>query len=225
MCAFVSWRLCVNCRFNRRHQLFGPLFSGRYQALMVDGSGNGYLKTVCDAVHLNPARAGRLQPEPSLSGYRWSRGPEYLKAPGKRWAWLRVDRLLGEYRIARDSAAGRRVLEQALEERRQAEAGADYKAIRRGWCLGEETFRKELLARMTERIGAEQYGAERLETDVEKAERMLGEELQARRWQETDLSKRAQGDLGKVKIAGRLRAETVRTVKWIAARLRMGTAG
>lgn len=35
-------------RFNRRHKLFGPLFSGRYKALIVDGSGNGYLKTVCD---------------------------------------------------------------------------------------------------------------------------------------------------------------------------------
>jgi putative transposase len=28
-------------RFNRRHQLFGHLFSGRYQSLVVDGRGNG----------------------------------------------------------------------------------------------------------------------------------------------------------------------------------------
>src|SRR5664279_921923 len=47
-------------RFNRRHHLSGHLFSGRYKALIVDGSGNGYLKTVCDYVHLNPARAGLL---------------------------------------------------------------------------------------------------------------------------------------------------------------------
>jgi len=33
---------------------------GRYKALIVDGSGNGYLKTVCDYVHLNPARAAWL---------------------------------------------------------------------------------------------------------------------------------------------------------------------
>src|SRR5688572_30567837 len=38
-------------RFNRRHKLFGHLFSGRYKSLLVDGSGNGYLKTVCDYVH------------------------------------------------------------------------------------------------------------------------------------------------------------------------------
>src|SRR6266849_1553446 len=35
-------------RFNRRHKVFGHLFSGRYKSLIVDGSGNGYLKTVCD---------------------------------------------------------------------------------------------------------------------------------------------------------------------------------
>jgi putative transposase len=43
-------------RFNRRHKLFGHLFSGRYKSLIVDGSGNGYLRTVCEYVHLNPAR-------------------------------------------------------------------------------------------------------------------------------------------------------------------------
>src|SRR2546426_12823276 len=34
-------------RFNRRHQLSGHLFSGRYKSLVVDGSGKGYLRTVC----------------------------------------------------------------------------------------------------------------------------------------------------------------------------------
>ena len=32
--------------------------SGRYKNLMVDGSGGGYLKRVCDYVDLNPVRAG-----------------------------------------------------------------------------------------------------------------------------------------------------------------------
>ena len=58
-----------------------------------------------------------------------------------------------------------------------------------------------------------------------QAERIVHAELQRRRWQETDLAKRAKGDVGKVKIAGRLRAETVMTVKWIAERLQMGRAG
>jgi len=34
--------------------------------------------------------------------------------------------------------AGRRQLEQAMEERRGAEEDGQFKAIRRGWCLGRE---------------------------------------------------------------------------------------
>jgi REP element-mobilizing transposase RayT len=224
--AGMKWLLgTYTGRFNRRHKLFGHLFSGRYKALIVDGSGNGYLKTVCDYVHLNPARAKLLRPEQPLRGYRWSSWPEYLKRPGKRWRWLRVDRLLGENRIPLDSAAGRRQLEAVLEERRAQETGADYKRLRRGWCLGTDSFRKELLGQMKERLGAEHYGAERQETAEAQAEGIVTEELKRRRWREEDLGRRAKGDAGKVELAARLRVETVMTVKWIAERLQMGAPG
>jgi REP element-mobilizing transposase RayT len=85
--AGMKWFLgTYTSRFNRRHKLFGHLFSGRYKALIVDGSGNGYLKTVCDYVHLNPARAGLVTAAAALNQYRWSSWPEYLKRPAKRWA-------------------------------------------------------------------------------------------------------------------------------------------
>ena len=83
-------------RHNRRHREFGHLFSGRYKALLVDGSGDGYLKTVCDYVHLNPVRARLLSRRQPLSDFFWSSYPLYLGAPGKRPSWLRTDRLLGE---------------------------------------------------------------------------------------------------------------------------------
>ena len=35
-------------RFHRRHRLFGHLFSGRSKSLIVDGSGRGDLRTVCE---------------------------------------------------------------------------------------------------------------------------------------------------------------------------------
>jgi REP element-mobilizing transposase RayT len=224
--AGMKWLLgTYTGRFNRRHKLFGHLFSGRYKALIVDSSGNGYLKTVCDYVHLNPARAKLLRPEQPLRAYRWSSWPEYLKRPGKRWPWLRVDRLLGENRIPLDSTAGRRQLEGALEGRRAEETGADYKRVRRGWCLGDESFRKELLGQMKERLGAEHYGEERQETAEAQAEGIVAEELKRRRWREEDLGRRAKGDAVKVALAARLRAETVMTVKWIAERLQMGSPG
>ena len=55
-------------------------------------------------------------------------------------------------------------MRRALEERRGAEEGEEFKPIRRGWCLGEEKFREELLTQMSERMGAEHYGEERAET-------------------------------------------------------------
>ncbi len=88
---------------------------------MVDGSGNGYLKTVCDYVHLNPARAKLAGPEEPLRNYEWSSWPAYLVAPSQRPGWLHVGQLLGEYGIPKDSRSGRRELEQALEEHRRAE--------------------------------------------------------------------------------------------------------
>src|SRR5579863_4084362 len=112
-------------RFNRRHQWFGHLFSGRYKAPVVEGSGTGYFKSVCDYVHLNPARAGLLKPEQPLAAYEWSSWPEYLKRPAQRRPWLRGDRLLGEWGIQADNAAGRRRLEQGLEQRREGEQSGE----------------------------------------------------------------------------------------------------
>jgi putative transposase len=224
--AGMKWFLgAYTGRFNRRHRLFGHLFSGRYKALVVDGSGTGYLKTVCDYVHLNPSRAKLLTPEQPLRAYRWSSWLEYLKRPRQRWPWLSVGRVLGEYHIPKDSAAGRRQLERALEQRRAAETGADYKPVRRGWCLGAKSFRKELLAQMKEQMGAEHYGEERQETMEEHAQAVVLEELKRRHWEEGELERRAKGDAQKVAIAVRLRAETAVTVKWIANRLRMGAPG
>jgi hypothetical protein len=184
-----------------------------------------HLKTVCDYVHLNPARAGLLGPEKALKEFPWSSWPRYLQPPRQRWPWLRVDRLLGEYRLGQDNAAGRRQLEAALEERRAEEAGADYRMLRRGWCLGSASFKEELLGQMQERLGAEHYGSERRETVEAHAEAMVAEELKRREWAERALGRRAKGDAGKVALAARLRTETAVTVKWIAARLQMGAPG
>jgi len=71
-----------------------------------------------------------------------------LLARSKRPAWLRVDRLLGQWGMPKDSPAGRQRLERALEERRGLAEGDEFKPIRRGWCLGEQKFREELLAQM-----------------------------------------------------------------------------
>ncbi len=209
-------------RFNRRHKLFGHLFSGRYKALIVDGSGDGYLRTVCDYVHLNPVRARLVADDQPLHVYRWSSFSHYANGTA-RPSWLRVDRLLGEMRIPKDSAAGRMQFEQRMEERRRQEADEQWKDIRRGWCLGEETFRQELLEQMDGQLGEHHYGRERMESAEEKAVRIVAEELAKVGWTEEQLRQRPKGDPVKMAAAVRLRRETTMTLKWISQRLAMGT--
>jgi len=222
--AGMKWFLgTYTSRFNRRHRVLGHLFSGRYKSLIVDGSGNGYLRSVCDYVHLNPVRAKLLKSNQRLSEYPWSSYLEYLKKPGCRPGWLRMDRLMGEIGIPKDSAAGRRRFEVEMEQRRAQEDDADWKKLRRGWCWGDETFRRELLEHMSEKLGPEHYGQERTESAEAKAERIVAEELKRLKWGVKTLEERRKGDETKLRIARRLRQETTMTLSWIAARLRMGT--
>ena len=49
---------------------------------LVEGSGNGYLRTACDYVHLNPVRAGMLKDGERLLSYPWSSFGAYLAGSG-----------------------------------------------------------------------------------------------------------------------------------------------
>ena len=157
-----------------------------------------------------------------LKSFAWSSWPEYLRAPSRRPAWLWVGRLLGGWGIPKDSPAGRQWLEQALEARRGAAEGEEFKPIRRGWCLGGEAFRQELLAQMSRRMGEHHYGLERAESAEERAARIVEEELARAGWTEGKLRQRPKGDTIKVAAATRLRRETTMTLKWISQRLEMG---
>ena len=160
----MRWFLgTYTARFNRRHKYFGHLFSGRYKSVIVDGSGSGYLKAVCDYVHLNPVRAKLLKPDQRLAEYRWSSWPEYLRGPDKRLEWLRVDRVLGEWGVREDSGTGRRQLEAAMEQRKDlehAKESGDWKHLRRGWCWGPKRFREELLELIGQKQGNQHNGQE-----------------------------------------------------------------
>jgi putative transposase len=226
LAAGMRWFLgTYTARFNRRHRYFGHLFSGRYKSLIVDGSGTGYLKSVCDYVHLNPVRAKLLKPEQPLAAYGWSSWPEYLKSPGKRPTWLRVERVLGEWDVRQDTAAGRRQLERGMEQRRELEASKarpDWKRLRRGWCWGPKGFREELLELIGQKQGKQHYGEELRESDEQKAQRLMAEMLRKLGWTEAELKRRRKADAKKTRMAAQLRAETTMTWPWIAERLAMG---
>jgi hypothetical protein len=100
----------------------------------------------------------------------------------------------------------------------------ELKPLRRGWCLGSEHFRQEMLERMDGKLGESHSGQLHRETAEQRANRIIAEELSRRGWTESDLATRRRRDPGKVAIAVRLRNETTLPVKWIAARVQIGTA-
>jgi len=221
----MRWLLSAyTIRLNHRHKLFGHVFSGRYKALLVDRDCQGYLKTVCDYVHLNPVRACLLQPDERLEAYPWSSLHWYRAAPEYRPSWIRVDRLLGEHGIQCDNAAGRADFQRRLEERRLEETNDEsLRQIRRGWCFGTENFRKQMLE-LVQKQPVELPGKIERESSAVRAERIITEELGRLGWTREQLAARRKSDPQKLALAARLRKETTLTIKDIALRLHLGTS-
>jgi putative transposase len=222
----MRWLLSTyTIRFNHRNKLFGHVFAGRYKSQIIDGSGNGYLRIACDYVHLNPVRAKLLRRDESFASYPWSSLQWFLTAPKRRPSWIRVDRLFGEHGIQADNAKGRQQFQNRMEKRRAEEDDQKINApLRRGWLLGSEEFRKSLLLRMQSKLSTNHAGKLRREWAEAKADTIIEAELAQRRWTSEHLLMLRKHDPEKLKIAARLRRETVLPMKWIAARLHLGTS-
>ena len=88
--------------FNRRHQLTGHLFQGRFKAILVDS--DSYLLEVCRYVDLNPVRAQMVD---HPDAYRWS-SYRALAGLADRPDWLDVHSVheqLAPGKSATDAAA------------------------------------------------------------------------------------------------------------------------
>ena len=72
-------------RYNSRHDLFGHLFQGRYQPVIVDGRREAnYFPVVGTCIHLNPAGAGLIRiGQERLKRDRWSSYTRVSQAVGK----------------------------------------------------------------------------------------------------------------------------------------------
>ena len=142
-------------RFNAAHRVWGHLFSGRYKAIPVDPSPD-YFLAVADYIHLNPVRVKGYDFEAEkLLDYAWSSYPGYV-SPAKRPGWLCVERVMGELGLE-DSRSGRMRLARHMKRRilgirhadRPWEADEQWRKIRRGWHLGGEAFKAEILERIS----------------------------------------------------------------------------
>ena len=93
-------------RFNLRHRLVGHLFQGRYKAIPVEAESPQYFQQLWVYIHLNPVRAGVLDPRRrKLESYGWSSHAEFVTAPRLRPAWLCSERVFRDLDLGTDGVA------------------------------------------------------------------------------------------------------------------------
>ena len=235
--AGMKWLLGVFSQgWNRARGRQGHVFQGRYKSIPVTGSDADryYFRIVADYIHLNPARAGLAGGKAGrLAGYRWSSLPCYAKGRGPQW--LEMARVLRSFDLA-ESGRGRRSYVDWLETRAANDGGridqAAQDALRRGWYLGEDTFRDRLLDLVDKAKGvnapqrrkagnvAKDYG----EKDAERLIHTAGPGIGLPTGLE-ELAELRKGDPRKALMAAALRQRTTVGFDWITKRLVMGHAG
>ena len=219
-------------RFNHRHKQRGHLFQGRYKAIPIEAQEGRYFQLVSTYIHLNPARAGLIRAgSQRLKRYCWSSYPSYLNRAGKRPAWLRVERVLESLGLGPADAKGYeayiegRVLELVTQAGRK-ELDGEWKALRRGWYLGGESFLEKL-----EGLMQPVFQGRRRESftrpakqahDLAAAKRALAEGMKALGLDQARLLDLPKGATEKVALAWWLRQRTTAPLRWVAERLEMG---
>ena len=220
-------------RFNLRHQQWGHLFQSRYKALLIDPAGD-YFQTVSSYIHLNPARVkGYDFKNRKLADYCWSSYPFYLH-PAKRPEYLIAERTLESFGGS-DDRLGRERYRRYIQKRVDEIAGSDrpweaderWTKIRRGWCLGGDEFRNQMITALDgvlEGTRRESYaGGEIRKHDALEAERLAEMGLDRLKLSSVDLKTLKKSDPCKKAIAWLIRKRTCVKNEWISNRLGMGS--
>jgi putative transposase len=221
--------------WNYRRQRRGHVFQGRYKAIPVSGErapDASYFRIVADYIHLNPARAGIAGGNKGkLTDYVWSSLPHYQRGKGPQW--LRMERVWQAFSLDQKSR-GRAAYVEYLEKRALEAKGAvsddAMRALRRGWYLGEDTFKDKLMNLLDEatsklkRKKSSISGAAQSQHNEHEAENIIQRCTQAWGMQPEQAAMEAlkKADERKVKIAALLRQKTSVKNLWIAERLSMG---
>lgn len=220
-------------RYNARHGLHGHLFQGRYKSILVDGRRDEhYLQVVSTYIHLNPARAKliRIGEEP-LKAYRWSSYPSYLSRSSQQPWWLSPEPVLESLHLGPRDTRGYeaylegRVLELATQAGRK-NLEAQWQALRRGWYVGGESFRKTLEERLDQTLPTprreSRSGAAREAHDEAAALGLLQRGLAALELSPSDLAALPKNAPEKQVLAWWLRRRTTVSLRWLGERLEMG---
>jgi hypothetical protein len=112
-----------------------------------------------------------------------------------------------------------------MEWRRRKGEGNEFQALGRGWCLGDEQFRRELLEQVRVWPGGSRFGEAVHEGAEVRAERLVVEGLKRLGWTEEVLRAKRKGHPSKAAPARQLRSQTTMPLEWIAERLCVGRRG
>lgn len=207
-------------RFNRFREEHGHLFQGRYHAIILEDA--AVLTRVVHYIHLNPARAGIVEPA-ACGTFRWS-SLRYLRQP-VRPPWMATEVILSALSLP-DTLDGWKQYDQFLEilgsdPQQQEQLG--FEQLSRGWAIGTREWKRQL---------ASERDWLRLPIGLSEQER---QELQEASWQEflsrslatqhrtlAEAGTTAKDAPWKVIVAAELRDRGV-PYRWITDMLRMST--
>lgn len=213
-------------RHNKRHDIRGHLFQGRFKAVPVEAEADDYFSTVSDYIHLNPVRARLLRSPQKLADYPWSSFPAICAEPRNRPEWLEVSRVLGA-RGGKDNAPGRRRYRMNLEKRAMEEAQpqraspATWQAVREAWAIGSDKFRGDLRRQLLEREEDAPAGRPVARHGEEEARRLIADG--AVRLKLGDFAELPANHAGKVALAAFVKRRTSVTNRWLGENLSMGS--
>ncbi len=215
----------VNAWMKRR----GHLFQGRYKAQVInpDPMESRYFQTVCDYIHLNPARAkmiGKGKKWETLRDYPWSSLPYYGKWKSKRPSWLKVSKLLDTYSF-KDNSVGRDAYLKYLEAK-GTNTGESYKELTRGWCLGDGDFKQKMLDKAEAILSKNKRESNSGEIQREHSEggasRLMFTALKVLGIETSSLAQMPKSATEKKAVAALLASQTLASTEWIAEQLQMG---
>ena len=223
-------------RFSVRHGLSGHVFQGRYKAPLIEDDEPTYFRVVSDYIHLNPARALLLNlNRPMLAGYRWSSFASFIQPSSQRPEWLTVSDVLRSYGLSRDRSVERRKYRNELEFRARAitrgildeEEQAEWEVLRRGWYIGGESFRDQLIDRMDSAISGrkeERPGGRMVRAHDEQAvEALLEKGLRYLKLDGEQVKALPKNDFRKQSLAWLVRSRTSMKNDGVIEHLGMGT--
>ncbi|VGO20675.1 transposase [Pontiella sulfatireligans] len=221
-------------RFNRRHDLCGHLFQGRYKAIPVDAGNEDYFRRVSDYIHLNPARGCLLASKnPKLKRFGWSSFPRFV-GNDPLPEWLESDRVFAAHGLVGSGKEKRRIYSGIMEIRTSEilEGGVsekleeEWKELRRGWYLGGDLFRDELMERADLSVQGrkrESYRNEGMRRhDESEALRLLSQAITELQTSLSDLKGMKQSDPVKQAVAWWVKSRSVIGDEWLCNRLNMG---